>query len=127
MPDFASRAAVVGLMLAGLATVLDAWALPGAEVDLAAQYAQLLTVTLGLALLVAAAVRSWRVPVIAAAVLAKLGFVAAWLAVGSDLTGWHPALEAALLPLLGACGAIFLLDARREARWNARPSLRLEL
>jgi hypothetical protein len=125
MPEFAPRAAVAGLVLAGLGTFLSASLAPTAP-DLPAQYLQLLTSALGLFLLLAALVPALRLPVVAVGVLAKLGFVAAWIAVDGSWTSWQPALEVLLLALLSATGAIFLLEARQQSRWEGLPTLRLE-
>lgn len=124
MSDLASRAAVFGLVIAGLAVCAGAWALPVSGAGLAARYVQLLTWATGLALLAAAAVPVLRLPAVAVGVLAKLGFVAAWLALdGAAPSGWQPLLELALLVLIAACGAIFLLEARQQARWDGAPCL----
>lgn len=121
MHQLIPRAATVALAVTGAATLLLALWAP-IDGDLAGRNLQWLTAASGLALLVALAVASWRVPAIAAALLTKGSYLLAWQASG----GATAALEAGLFLLLAFAGVVFWTEARREARWNGGQFLRLE-
>lgn len=131
MHELPHRFAVAGLLLSGLLTALlpiQAWLPADAAAHGMVGYSQFLLALLGTGLLVAAFVPSWRLPVVVAAILSK-GALLAILAVGPGLTAPFPgavALEAAVLLLILAAGAVFLREAWQEARWNGMLPVRLE-
>ena len=127
MTDLASRAATFGLMFVAAGTFVSAVIAPGSDPSVAAQYVRILAAGIALALLSGVLVPAARLPVTAVGVLAKLGFLLAWLVAGpSEQLAGQAALEAILVLVLGASGAIFLIDAWQEARWESPPILRLE-
>jgi hypothetical protein len=75
---------------------------------------------LGAGLILAAFVPVVRMPMVAAAVLSK----GAWLLIAMATPDLAPVLGAAVLrevlqvAALAGAGAVFVLEARREARWN---------
>jgi hypothetical protein len=117
----------LGLLLVASGTFFGAVVAPGLEQSVSAQYVRILAAGIGLALLLGVLVPNLRLHVTAAGVLAKLGFLLAWLMAGAaeELAG-QAALEAVLVLILGAAGTIFLMDALQEARWESAPTLRLE-
>lgn len=121
MHDLTARVATTLLAVAAAVTLGLALVPPDGP-ELAAQQVQWLTGTTGLVLLVAVAVPAWRWPALLAALLTKGSFLLTWQSSGGVMAG----LEAGLLLLLAAAGAVYLLEARREARWNGDPTFHWE-
>lgn len=112
------------LLLCGVATVaLALGAIEGG--GLAGRQVRWLTAASGAGLLLAAAIPVLRLPAVAAALVVKLTYLAAWW--GSSQGGFAAVAAEALLALaLATAGAALARDARREARWNGGQSLGLE-
>jgi hypothetical protein len=93
-----------------------------------AAYGQFMLALLGIGLLVAAFVPSWRLPTVVAAILSKSALLLILAAV-HDLVPPFPgaaAFESVLLLLLLAAAAVFAREAWQEARWNGMLPVRLE-
>lgn len=84
---------------------------------------------LGVGLLLATVLPSLRLPAVGAAVLSKMAFAAIALTSGAADAGGLPAVlfELAMLTLLLSAGAVFLREARQEARWHGMLPLRTEI
>ena len=131
MLELPHRFAVAVLLLGGALTACTPalfWMpVDSAAVSLVAQ-GQLMLALLGAAMLVAAFVPSWRLPVVVAAIMSKSAFLVIWATV-PDLVPPFPgaaALEGALLFLLLGAAAVFAREAWQEARWNGMLPIRLE-
>lgn len=121
MHDFLHRLARVLLLAVGAATLADAAAHFAADLPAALQHRAALLAITGAALLAAPWWPPLRVPALAAALLAKLAFLA--LALATAAGTFAPAAiagEALQTLLLAAAGAILAREARQEARWNMR-------
>ena len=129
MHDLSHRAAIALLVVCGLLTALlpaaVVHALPlgaGGELvpPLVLQHWQFMTGLLGAGLVLAAFWPSLRLPAIGAAILSKAAFAA--IAVLAGPAGSGPllavAVELAWAALLLAAGAVFLREARQDARWH---------
>jgi hypothetical protein len=116
MHDTAHRTALALLVLSGLGTALAA--LVGTEPDQPlVWHRQFMVALLGIGLVLAAVLPALRLPVIAAALLVKASALAIGLASGAPL-GLTLAAEICGLVALLAAGAVFVHEARVEARWN---------
>jgi hypothetical protein len=118
MRDLAHSVAIACLVLCGAVTAglaLPAWWAAAPAPENLVAHRQFMLVLLGVALVVAASVPSWRGPTLATAVVAKAAFLAFWSA-GSPSSAL--ALESAVLLLLVGAGAVFAREALQEARWQ---------
>lgn len=124
MDEWSHRLALALLPLTGLLALLGAG--PAETDTVALLHRQWILAWIAAALLLAPWFAALRLPAIAAAVLAKGGYVLAALAGGAAITG-PVALELLQIALLAAAGAMLLAEARREARWNGLQQLRQEV
>jgi hypothetical protein len=102
-----------GAMTAGLA--LPAWWAAGSGSENLMAHRQFMLTLLGVALVVAASVPSWRGPTLATAIAAKAAFLLFWSSGSPSPT---LALESAVLLLLVGAGAVLAREALQEARWQ---------
>ena len=121
MHELLHRLAVALLMVSGALTVCSPFAI-GLPLDphaasLLAHW-QFMLVLLGIGLVIAAFVPSWRLPAVALAIASKAAFLV--------ITPGVAALEVALLLLLVLAGAVFAREAWQEARWHGMLRLRSE-
>lgn len=119
MHDLFHRLAVVLLVTAGLATLVEAAAAGRAPDTLWLRHHQVLVALIGAALAVAPWWAALRAPAVGAGLLSKLALVAVALLEGPATAGpsWL-AVQGVVLVLLAATGAILAREARQEARWN---------
>lgn len=129
MHDFLHRAAVAGLLIAGVLTAASPLAQSGAALTLAdalwplVMYGQLLVGVLGAGLVLAAFVPQLRLAMVGAAIVSKAGFLAIAVSGGVSAGQWF---EALLLVLLLGVATVLSLDALRQARWDGVLPLRQE-
>lgn len=124
MYDAMHRIALAALFATGLATLANLG--PGDTGSVAVQHRQLLMAIVAAALLAAAWLPRVRLPAVAAGIVAKASLVAVlWAADPVDGLA-ATALEALQLLALLLAGAILLVEARLEARWNGVLPLRQE-
>ena len=119
MHDFLHRLARVLLFAVGAATLAHAAAQLVATAPPALQHRDALLALAGAALAASPWWSALQVPALAAALLAKLSFLA--LALTAATGAFAPASvagEALQVLLLLAAGAILAREARQEARWN---------
>jgi hypothetical protein len=129
MHELSHRAAVALLVVCGLLTALlpaaivhamPAAAGAGESMPVLVQHWRFMTGLLGAGLLLAAFLPSLRLPAIGAAALSKVAFAAMALLAGPSDTAplLAAGVELAWAALLLAAGAVFLREARQEARWH---------
>jgi hypothetical protein len=126
MHDLLHRLAVALLALAALAASSVVWA-QGPVAELPSAHRQWMLVALATVLAAAVVVPALRIPAVAAALLAKVAYLAAVLSypvAGQTVGGLTWDIAQALL--LAAAGAVFLHEARQEARWDGVLPLRQE-
>ncbi len=125
LPERVARTLLLAVGLLSLITLWDSTpAVGSALVPLLHQ--QFLSALLALALISAVHLRALRLPVLAAALLSKLGFVAISL-----LTPGFAVTPLLVLDLLGiaallCAGALLLRAERQQARWDGPVRARLE-
>lgn len=126
MNDLMHRLALAVLVVSGLLTAALPWAPPEAAGVPLVLHRQFMVGLLGLGLALAAALPSLRLPAIAAAVLSKAAFIALALVSPETQVGGLAAiaLETVLAGLLCAAAAVFLREAREDARWHGMLPLR---
>jgi hypothetical protein len=121
MHELLHRLAVALLVVSGALTACSPFAI-GLPVDpyaasLLAHW-QFMLVLLGIGLVVAAFVPSWRLPAVAVAIASKAAFLV--------ITPGASALETALLLLLLVAAVVFAREAWQEARWDRMLPIRSE-
>lgn len=124
MYDAMHRIALAALFVTGLATLASLG--PGDAGSVAVQHRQLLLAIVAAGLLAAAWLPRVRLPAVAAGIVAKASLVAVlWAA---DPANGPAATAPEVLQLLALllAGAILLVEARLEARWNGVLPLRQE-
>ncbi len=131
MHDFARRAAIASLLVAGLLTGLSPWlapaqaVVPGDALWPVLLQGQLLVGVLGAGLLLAAFLPQLRLAVVSAAIVSKAGFLAAsWPQ--RSLAEPVQLFEGMLLVLLLGAAAVLTLQALQQARWDGVLPLRQE-
>ena len=126
MHELSRRAALAILVVAGILTVspllggapnytTEAWAV--------VQHRQFMLGLLGAGLVLAAILPALRLAAIGGSILSKAAFLVISLAAPFSGAQW---VEAGLLGLLLLAGAVFLREARQQARWEKRPFLMRE-
>jgi hypothetical protein len=118
MRDLAHSLAIACLVLCGAVTAglaLPTWWAAGSGPENLVAHRQFMLLLLGVALVVAASVPSWRGPMLATAIAAKAAFLLFWSAGSPSST---VALESAVLLLLVGAGAVFAREALQDARWH---------
>jgi hypothetical protein len=125
MHDLVHRFALGLLFLCGLGTALAGVAAAGIDQPLV-WHRQFMVVLVGAALLLAVWRPALRLPAIAAALLVKAGALAIGWASGVPL-GVAPGAEIVGLTALALAGAVFLHEARMEARWDGVLAFRPEV
>ena len=128
MHDLSHRAALAALAASGLlivasqvgglppATALGAW--PAGSALPLVQHGQFMLGLFGAALLLATVLPALRLPAIGAALLSEASFLAiSWLGSGAPALAQHWSRALGVVLLLAA-GAVFLQEARRQARWE---------
>jgi hypothetical protein len=126
MHDLLHRLAIALLALAAVAALAIAWA-SGPAAELPSAHRQWMLVALAAVLVGAVVVPALRIPAVAAALLAKVAYLAAILT--QPLAGQPTGLlawDAIQALMLAAAGAVFLHETRQEARWNGVLPLRQE-
>jgi hypothetical protein len=126
MHDLLHRLAVALLALAALAALAVAWA-SGPAMELPSAHRQWMLVVLAAVLAGAVVVPALRIPAVAAALLAKVAYLAA--VASQPLAFQAPgslAWDAVQALMLAAAGAVFLYESRQEARWDGVLPLRQE-
>jgi len=131
MDDFLHRLAVTVLVICGLLSIaVIAWdpltAAEGGWLTALIQHREFMLALLGVGLLTAAFLPALRPALMTGSMLAKFAYLALALANVSHAADLAPAawLEAGMLGALLAAAAVFLREARQEARWDGVPRLR---
>lgn len=133
MDEFLHRFAVMVLVICGLLSIAAiAWdplvAAEGGWLAALIQHREFMLALLGLGLVMAAFLPGLRPALMTGSMLAKLAYLALALANVSHADDLAPAawLEAGMLAALLAAAAVFLREARQEARWDGVPRLRTD-
>jgi hypothetical protein len=125
MLDTAHRLAVALLILCATLALAAVWP-ADAGAGLSAAHRQWMLVALAAALAAAVVWPALRLPAIGAAIAAKLAYGLAVALAGAVPATGQILAELGQLVALAAAGAIFLHEARVEARWNGVLPLRQE-
>lgn len=138
MDDFLHRLAVMVLVISGLLSIaLVPWDpvsteslnyFAGSWLAAQAQHRELILTLLGVSLVISAVVPAVRLASMAASILSKVAFLGLTFANFSQVAAlateaW---LEAGMVAALLASAAVFVREARQEARWNGMLPLRSE-
>ncbi len=130
MYELLHRFAIAVLLAGGALTAgvyPEIWLPAGSAAAGLLAHRHFMLVLLGTSLMVAAVLPSWRLPVVAAAVMSKADFLLVWRSVPHLAISPGPAvLEATLLLLLLGAAAIFAREAWQDARWHGMLPLRPE-
>lgn len=126
MLDAAHRFAIGLLTLSAALALAAVWAGDPGGTGLSSAHRQWMLVALAGALAAAVVWPALRLPAIAAALLAKVAYGLAFALAGAAPGAGQALGELAQLLALAVAGAIFLHEARVEARWNGVLPLRQE-
>ena len=125
MNELLHRIAVALLLACGVLTLgisaFDVWWPADPATAGLLVHRQLMLGLLGVALVVAGFIASWRLPTVLAAVASKLSWVGIWAAAPQTVAA-TPAgalLEGSLLALLVFAGLVLAREVWLEARWDA--------